>query len=779
VNVLPGVSGRVDTSSGGPGDGNPSVRGEGQYGNNYLVDGISTRDPATKTFGTNVNFDAIEAIQVYTDGAPAEFGQATGMTVNVVTKDGGDEHFGSAGYYLNTSASSGQYDIADLEKHEEVPTDKRQFLTHSLSLLAGGPVAKEKLWYLASIDLASDNSQFEGQDPDAPYSAYDGGGFAKLTWFATPDAKLRYQFNGQVSDAENYISSSTVLPEAQEHYSSRDLGNQVEVVWRPEAFTEIDLKGIYNVSNIDVVPMSGDHDTAQVFDRETGLYGGNASSFDLNERTRAGFTLTVTQLANGKTGDHRIKGGLEAWQLSESRELDWTGPRDGLVGTSTSDYPCTAPDYTDCYTRQEFQKVGPLTHRAVVFSTFLQDDWQPVEVLTVNAGVRLDYEELYTVQGSRILDQIMPAPRLGVAWDATGDHKTKVTFNAGQYYDVNGAAFAEWGDTRTSAGYDYYYGPYSQTQPYFSQGAYPLVFCTDESLATLGDEAEAARAACNGDLRPYHLDKAVLAVEREVFPSVALGLRGILSQTVDIPEDINYDDYNWVITNPENKRRDYWAVEFTAEKSFDKHWQLLASYTLSESKGTMPGQFEMASGSDFGGNGNEVGVWGDDIGNADTRAEYFDAGYADYVAGYAGLGSYSNEAGYYGYLPYHSLHSVKLNGSYTFTTGAWNHTVGAVYEFDSGHAWQKRGWVPNYQDYLAMPEGRGTRFMPSVHYVDLHLGEEFKWGKAQSAEVAVDIFNVLDLGEAVTYYENDDENFGLTLYRQEPRSIRASLKVTY
>ncbi len=87
INTIPGVSGRIDTSEGGGGGGNPSVRGEGQYGNNFMIDGVSTRDPATKTFGVSVNFDAIEEIQVYTDGAPAEFGQFTGMFVNVATKD--------------------------------------------------------------------------------------------------------------------------------------------------------------------------------------------------------------------------------------------------------------------------------------------------------------------------------------------------------------------------------------------------------------------------------------------------------------------------------------------------------------------------------------------------------------------------------------------------------------------------------------------------------------------------------------------------------------------
>jgi hypothetical protein len=66
-----------------------------------------------------------------------------------------------------------------------------------------------------------------------------------------------------------------------------------------------------------------------------------------------------------------------------------------------------------------------------------------------------------------------------------------------------------------------------------------------------------------------------------------------------------------------------------------------------------------------------------------------------------------------------------------------------------------------------------------VHYFDLHVAENFKWGRAQSAELAIDIFNVFDLSEAVTNYENDDANFGLVLYRQAPRSIRASLTVSY
>ncbi|MBM4391526.1 MAG: hypothetical protein FJ090_10435, partial [Deltaproteobacteria bacterium] len=333
-----------------------------------------------------------------------------------------------------------------------------------------------------------------------------------------------------------------------------------------------------------------------------------------------------------------------------------------------------------------------------------------------------------------------------------------------------------------SAGYTFwaYDDSAGEVVPVYTQGAYPLVFCTPESLAAQPQEdVGALEEICNGELRPYHMDKIVLGVKRELFPLFAVGVKGIVSQTVDLPEDINYDDYYWVITNPDNKRRDYWALEFTAERKFDEHWQLLASYTLSEAKGTMPGQFETASGGDFGSNGNEVGVWGDDIADADTRAWYFDNGYGEYVQGYYGLGSATAEAGYYGYLPYHSLHQAKLNGSYTHSFGKVETTVGAVYEFLSGLTWEKRALVENYVDYLQFPEGRGTRFTSPLHYFDVSAAVGFQYDDDKSAELSVDVFNVLDLSEITTYYANEGALFGEAYYRQEPRSVRASLTVTY
>ncbi len=816
VNMVPGVYGRVDTQNGGPGNGNPSVRGEGSYGNNYLIDGISTRDPATKTFGTDVNFDAIQEVQVYTDGLPAEFGQATGMLVNVVTKDGGDEHHGSAAYYANKSAGTGQYDILNLETGEEEPTDKRDFFNHELSLTAGGPIKQEKLWYFVAADLGKSNIQFEAMDPDAPYSSWSGQGFAKFTYFATTDLTLQYQFGYGTSQAQNIETSGLYTADAQGRYKSSDLTNIFTATWRPSESNVLELKLSSLNSDIVTEPMSGDTDTPMIYDIDAGVNTNNYDSVDTNKRSRTGGSLKFTQLVNNVLGDHEFKLGTEYWVLKDSRELLFTGPGGTYTDADGNEYEyqgveyweydgdpstmsCTADnDYADCYGFIHYTAAGELGHEGDVFTGFIQDDWNPLDPLTLNLGFRMDRETLYQNAGDRILSQWMPAPRLGLAWDITNDSKTVFTVNAGRYYDINGNTFADWGDTRSAFVYRQWEsdgaGGYVNTWTQDPESD-PLIYCTADSLdrykASLQemvdageytqDDADAlyqtAQDACGDtELKPYHMDKLVVGIEREIVPKLAIGLKGIVSKTRDLPEDIDYDLDTWVITNPANKLRDYRALELTLERQYDGVWQALASYTLSEAMGTSPGQFETSSGSDWGSNGNGVGVYRDDVDDPDTRQAFFDAGYGWLLDGLAGLGREDDDAGWYGYLPYHSFHQVKVAGSYTAPFGT---TFGAVYEFDSGHAWQKRGMVDLYGDYYAFPEGRGSRFMPPVHYFDLRVAHTLDLGHDRSAELSLDVFNVLDLEAPITYYENDNEMFGKTMYRQSPRAIRAGAKFTY
>lgn len=813
VNMVAGVSGRVDTQNGGPSTGNPSVRGEGQYGNNYMVDGISTRDPSTNTFGSNVNFDAIQEIQVYTDGYPAEFSNATGMLVNVVTKDGSNEHFGSAGYYTELPASGGKYDIYDAATGEVEATEKRDFWMNEFSLTAGGPVKQDKLWYFASLSFNRDTVQYEALPEDTPYVDKGLQGLAKLTWFITPDLSVQYQISPSMSTTSNYETSGLYAPEAQAEREDNSMNHIVTTRWRPSEMSELEFKATSWRTEINVVPQSGDFMAPAMRD-ENGYYTNNYDSFDYNTRQRAGVSLKYTQLVSDFMGDHRIKMGAELFRAASSRELIYTGgslhdtfgadavAADNAVqdyadegygygylmyGDAASGYPCTeAAGYADCAGYRQSVNVGPLSNTSDLLGFFLQDDWT-FDPITLNLGARLDHEALQQNAGDTIVNAWMLAPRLGLAWDMTRDSKTLLSLNAGRYYDNSGTTFSQWANTRSANIYREYAadgaGGYDLVWEQ-NPTANPLVYCTQDSLDQLveigyydQDTADSVwKDYCDeSELRPHHMDKVVLGLKREIVPLFALGLKGIYSKTTDLAEDVNYDYATWVIGNPENKFRDYRALELTAERSFDGVWQLLGSYTLSEAKGHMPGQFEISSGGQTGSSGNEVGVYLDDINDPQTRTDFYGYGYGWFLDGLAGLGREGDES-YYGYLPYHSFHSAKLAGSYTLPFGT---TLGAVYEFDSGHAWQKRGMVDLYGDYFSFPEGRGTRFMPPVHYINLRVAHKFEFGDDNSVEGAVDMFNVPDFETPITYYENEGDGFGSPMYRQSPRAVRVGLTYTY
>lgn len=106
-------------------------------------------------------------------------------------------------------------------------------------------------------------------------------------------------------------------------------------------------------------------------------------------------------------------------------------------------------------------------------------------------------------------------------------------------------------------------------------------------------------------------------------------------------------------------------------------------------------------------------------------------------------------------------------------------SFGVVYEFDSGHAWQRRAMVPLYDDYYGFPEGRGTRFMPPVHYIDMRVAHRVDLRAGRAVELTLDMFNVPDFEQAVTNYENDTASFGKVLFRQQPRAVRGGVRLTY
>ena len=118
--MAPGVS------SGGE-VGRPIRRSSGGSGleNSYVVDGVNITNAGYGALGSysivfgslgnGVTFDFIKEIQVKTGGYEAEYGQATGGVVNVVTKSGTNEVAGSAFTYFRPESLESDYTDLNLD----------------------------------------------------------------------------------------------------------------------------------------------------------------------------------------------------------------------------------------------------------------------------------------------------------------------------------------------------------------------------------------------------------------------------------------------------------------------------------------------------------------------------------------------------------------------------------------------------------------------------------------------------------------------------------------
>ncbi|MBA2340836.1 MAG: carboxypeptidase regulatory-like domain-containing protein, partial [Pyrinomonadaceae bacterium] len=92
-----GAGGNAETFRGGnTGGAALSVNGQRTQANNFLLDGVDNNESLVNTIQIFPQADATQEFRVQTSVAPAEFGRGGGGIVNVATRSGRNDYFGSA-----------------------------------------------------------------------------------------------------------------------------------------------------------------------------------------------------------------------------------------------------------------------------------------------------------------------------------------------------------------------------------------------------------------------------------------------------------------------------------------------------------------------------------------------------------------------------------------------------------------------------------------------------------------------------------------------------------
>jgi hypothetical protein len=125
-----------------------SVSGAGTSANLFTVDGVNNNDVGSNnTILVSPSADVIEEFKVHRNSYGAEYGQANGSQVEIVTRAGTNELHGTAYYFGRDDAlESTDYFLAKFGK------PKQELAYHDFGLSLGGPVVKDKLHFFTSLE---------------------------------------------------------------------------------------------------------------------------------------------------------------------------------------------------------------------------------------------------------------------------------------------------------------------------------------------------------------------------------------------------------------------------------------------------------------------------------------------------------------------------------------------------------------------------------------------------------------------------------------------------
>jgi outer membrane receptor protein involved in Fe transport len=126
---------------------NPSVAGASGPESNYILDGVTTSDPAFGGSGANLPFEFVQEVEIKTGAFGAEYGKTTGGIFNVITKSGGNEFHGDGFFYGNPSSF-----VRETKNFPLTGAASNGFSELDGGFDLGGPIKRDKLWFFGAFN---------------------------------------------------------------------------------------------------------------------------------------------------------------------------------------------------------------------------------------------------------------------------------------------------------------------------------------------------------------------------------------------------------------------------------------------------------------------------------------------------------------------------------------------------------------------------------------------------------------------------------------------------
>ena len=475
--MVPGVQ-----MSGMSGTANPSMSGGSGLENNYVVDGVNITNSGYGavgsysivfgSLGAGVTTDFIQETQVKTAGFEAEYGQATGGVVNVVTKAGSNDLHGSVyGFFSEAALESDWRQLQTV--NGSVNTTGRTNRDFGATL--GGPLMKDRLFFFGAFNPQYQTRTIIGP-PDKPAASlgevdqkrstmsYAG----KLTFQASSNHRVDFSAFGDPSKGELGPQRAQVLRDdtpAGQNFSTIDsYGGHNQTVRYDGILSRswlIEASVARATNELVETPLINEHRVTNATVSPSRVSGGIGLYEQGNNGTNLQFSLKSTHIFDAG-GNHQLRYGVGFEDIEYSNVNLRTGPAftlpNGQVTNSGASVTIQSdPVYGRIYrvTRANYDQ-GRVTDQKYL-NLFVQDTWQVGSKLTLRPGLRWERQRLVGGDNPPLCNvgdsrpgagdgsgDAIPceftfddnwSPRLGATFDIKGDGKSKL--------------YASWGKFRT------------------------------------------------------------------------------------------------------------------------------------------------------------------------------------------------------------------------------------------------------------------------------------------------------------------------------------------
>ena len=450
-----------------------SISGASSFENLVLVNGVVIQDNLRRTTDSTLFIeDAIQETTISTSSVSAEFGRFNGGIVNAITKSGGNRFAGSYRLSFENDGWRALTPFAgDAKTSKAIPI-------HEYTV--GGPMRRDRLWF---FHAGRTTERTEARTTAAP-------------------ARIPYE---RIRDEKRFEGKLTYTARPGHTVKGAYLWSKISAL--NENFTdELDLQSLTNrvdpgdLRSLNYTAVFGGRlfVDAQYSARATAIEGAGAKSQDLidgtlivdgvsNARFHSATFCGVCRpeerdnqsliakasyfLSTPSLGSHHIVGGYDGFNDIRAADSYQSGSSYRIIATSSI--------WRDGQAYPVFNNVGsstlirwnPILNPTLgtafkTHSLFVNDVWQMNRV-TMNVGLRYDWNDGLDSSGAKVVDDARWSPRLSVSWDPSGTGSWTVNGSYATYVAGIANSIANSGSSHgSSARFDYQYlGPAVNTDP--------------------------------------------------------------------------------------------------------------------------------------------------------------------------------------------------------------------------------------------------------------------------------------------------------------------------